>query len=99
MGDAFDQGGALAAEGGAALVVVGFAGGGNLGLEAALLEQEVVELHRLGRGGLVVGEDDQLGDQAGQLGVLAGKVGGRVLGVLAQPGRARGRRRREVLVR
>jgi len=54
VGDPFDQGGALAAEGGAALVVV--AGGGDLGLEAALLEQEEVELHRLGRGGLPVGD-------------------------------------------
>ena len=35
----------------------------DLGLEAALLELQEVELHRLGRGGLVVGEHDQLGDQ------------------------------------
>src|ERR1044072_6840951 len=53
-GYALDQGGAFAAEGGATLVVVGLACGGDLALEAALLEQQVVELHRLGRGGLVV---------------------------------------------
>ena len=47
-GDAFDQGGSLAAELGAALALPGLAGGGDLGLEAALLEQEEVELHRLG---------------------------------------------------
>lgn len=45
---AFDQGGAVAAEGGAALVLVPFSGGGDLGLEPALLQQEVVELHCLG---------------------------------------------------
>ena len=71
---------------GAALVVVGLARRGDLGLEAALLEQEEVELHRLDRGGLVAGEDHQLGDQAGQLVVVVGQVGGEVLGVLAQPG-------------
>jgi hypothetical protein len=37
--DAFDEGRSLAAELGAALVVVALAGGGDLGLEAALLEQ------------------------------------------------------------
>src|SRR5436309_14051059 len=80
---ALDQGGALAAEGGALLVVVAFAGGGDLGLDAALLEQEEVELHRLGRGRLVVSGDDQFGDQAGELGVVAREVGGGVLGILA----------------
>ncbi len=39
VGYPLDQGGAFAAEGGAALVVVGIAGGGDLGLEAALLQQ------------------------------------------------------------
>ena len=38
VGDPLDQGGSLATEGGAALVVVALAGGGDLGLEAALLE-------------------------------------------------------------
>src|ERR1700754_2196899 len=86
VGDALDQGGALAAEGGALLVVAAFAGGGDLGLDAALLEQEEVELHRLGRGRLVVSGDDQFGNQTGELGVLAREVGGGILGVLADPG-------------
>ena len=48
------------------------------------------------RGGLVAGEDDQLGDQAGELVVVSGQVGGRVLRVLAQPGEGAGAERREV---
>jgi len=47
-GYALDQGGALAAEGGAAFVVVLLSGFGDLGFYAALLEEEEVELHRLG---------------------------------------------------
>lgn len=48
VGYAFDQGGALAAERCAVLGVVGFARFGDLGLEAALLEQQEVKLHRVG---------------------------------------------------
>ena len=87
VGDALDQGGALHAQRGTALGVFGLTGGGDLSLDAALFEQQEVELHRIGRGGLVVGGDDQFGDQAGELGVLAGQVGGGVLEVLAQPDR------------
>src|SRR4051795_10999051 len=78
VGDALDQGGALAAEDGALLVVVAVAGGGDFGLDAALLEQQEVELHRLGRGGLIMGRDDQFSDQAGELGVLTGQIRGGV---------------------
>jgi hypothetical protein len=47
VGDAFDQSRPLHAESSAALRVFRLAGRDDLSLEAALLEQEVVELHRL----------------------------------------------------
>jgi hypothetical protein len=64
-------------------------------LDAALVQQQEVELHRLARGGLVVGQHHQFGDQPGQLGVV-GEVGCRFGGVLAQPGDSRSARHREV---
>src|SRR6187401_3534988 len=96
VGDAFYQGGAFAAEGSALLVVLAFSGGCDLRLDPPLLEQQEVELHRLRGGRLIVGEDDELRDQSGQLVVVVGQVRGRILEVLAQPDRCASAEARKV---
>ena len=79
MGDPFDQGGALAGEAGASLVVPALARGGDLVFQAALVEEQEVQLHRLLRGGLLAGHHHQFGDQRGEGAVFARQVLGGIL--------------------